>query len=137
MSTRTHEARRAREMTVFAFDVWVTGTVWSQVVNERTAGRAKARYWIDVKESWPSIPFTAIRARKLGPPLSSQEFQRCADRRGVTFRCGQRVTVGIDRGVIVGHNSSANFDVLFDDDSARFAGLTLNVHPADICEAQP
>jgi hypothetical protein len=34
--------------------------------------------------------------------------------------------------VIVGHNSSANFDVLFDDDSPRYAGNTLNVHPSEI-----
>lgn len=55
-----------------------------------------------------------------------------ARRRGVPdARCGQRVLVGKSRGVIIGHNSSLNFDVLFDDDDPKFAGLTLNVHPAD------
>jgi hypothetical protein len=46
--------------------------------------------------------------------------------------CGQRVRVGISRGVIVGHNESANFNVLFDDDDPRYPGLTLNVHPCDV-----
>lgn len=46
-------------------------------------------------------------------------------------RCGQRVKCGESYGFIVGHNSSANFDVLFDDDS-RYPGQRLNVHPQEL-----
>ncbi len=46
--------------------------------------------------------------------------------------CGQRVTVNGNAGTIVGHNESANFNVLFDDDAEHYAGLTLSVHPQDI-----
>ena len=117
---------------VFAFEVSVVGTVWTTVVNERTAGRAKSEYFRGLHEAWPSIPFTALRARKLGAPISSQEFRWCADRRGVDFVCGQPVTVGSDTGVIVGHNASANFEVLFDAHAPRFANMRLSVHPHDI-----
>jgi hypothetical protein len=45
-------------------------------------------------------------------------------------RCGQRVRVGKHVGVIVGHNSSANFNVLFGE--GEYKGKTLNVHPAEV-----
>jgi hypothetical protein len=117
---------------VFAFEVTVKGTNWHQVINHATAGKAKAKYWRDVRESWPDVPFTAIRCRKLGSPRTSAEFVRNAVYRGLpNVKCGQRVQVGQSAGVIVGHNSSANFDVLFDDDSPLYAGQILNVHPSE------
>jgi hypothetical protein len=119
---------------VFAFKCSVAGTNWSQLVNHRTAGKAKADYWRDVRESWPDIPYTAIRARKIGRPETTEAFIGNAIYRGLPdVRCGQRVRVGNSEGVIVGHNASANFDVLFDDDAPKYAGLVLNVHP-DSCE---
>lgn len=120
---------------VYAFDVWVAGTDWHASINDRTAGRAKADYFRDVKESWPDIPFTAMRARKIGAPQSNVDFVRTAIYRGFergAIKCGDRVRTGSGTGVIVGANSSANFDVLFDDDSPRYAGLKLNCHPASI-----
>jgi hypothetical protein len=116
---------------VFGFEVTVVGTTWVRVVNACSAGKAKAEYWRDVRDSYPDMPYTAIRAKKIGAPLSTDAFKDMAARRGLPdVRCGDRVVVeGGDRGTIVGHNSSLNFDVLFDDDS-RYPGQTLNVHPA-------
>jgi hypothetical protein len=119
---------------VYSFEVSVIGTNWTKQINARSAGKAKAEYWRDVREPWPDVPFTAIRARKIGRPESTEQFIRMAKYRGLPdVRCGQRVKVGNSCGVIVGHNSSANFDVLFDEDSPRFPNRRLNVHPAD-CE---
>lgn len=116
---------------VFAFAVSVKGTNWTTMINARNRGSAKAEYWRDVRECW-DVPFTAMRARKIGEPYTSEGFIRNAAYRGLpNAHCGQRVMVGSASGVIVGHNSSANFDVLFDDDSPRFAGMRLNVHPDD------
>jgi hypothetical protein len=105
---------KARYMVVRAFECSVVDTDWKAVINERTASRAKAKYFRHVREAWPSIPFTAFRVRVLGRPVTSEDFERVATYRGVDFRCGDRVRVGQDGGVIVGHNGSANFDVLFD-----------------------
>lgn len=117
---------------VYAFEVNVSGEEWATIINARSAGRAKAEYFRGVHESWPSIPFTAVRCRRIGAPFSSDDFLRVASNRGTSFLCGDRVQVGIGHGVIVGHNSSANFDVLFDDDSPEYPGQRLNVHPASV-----
>lgn len=122
---------------VYAFECSVVGTDWKRIVNARSAGKAKADYRRDVREPWPSIPFTAIRCRKVGAPHSSEQFIWNAQRRGMpNVRCGQRVAVGEARGVIVGHNSSANFDVLFDEDSPRCPNERLNVHPSEVTLCQ-
>lgn len=116
-------------MNVFAFDVWVKGTDWHRTVNARTAGKAKQQYHSDVADAWPDVPFTAMRCRKIGAVVTSEQFARNAEYRGFPgLRCGQRVKVGDALGTIVGHNASANFDVLFDEDS-KYRGLTLNAHP--------
>lgn len=114
----------------YAFEVWPEGKPeWARIINARSAGKAKASYHADVNESW-DVPFIKIRCRKIGKPHTSEQFRHNARYRGMPdIECGQRVTVGRARGVIVGHNSAANFDVLFDDDSTEYAGLTLNVHP--------
>lgn len=118
---------------VFAFEVSVANTQFTQIVNARTAGKAKYQYWLKITDSWPEIPITAMRARKHGSPYTSFEFERNAKYRGMPdVICGQRVKVGGDEGVIVGHNSSANFDVLFDDNASKYAGQRLNVHPQEI-----
>lgn len=120
---------------VLAFEVSVAGTDWSKIINARTAGKAKYEYWRSVTESWPDVPITAMRARKYngGRPYTSLEFERNAKYRQMPdVKCGQRVKVGDSFGVIVGHNSSANFDVLFDDDATRHGGQRLNVHPQEI-----
>lgn len=118
---------------VFAFEVSVAGTDWTTIINHRSAGKAKYEYWLNVTESWPDVPITAMRARKIGKAHTTPGFERNAKYRGMPdIKCGQRVKVGNSRGVIVGHNSSANFDVLFDDDAPRHAGRRLNVHPREV-----
>ena len=125
------EARVNNPSDVFAFEVWVHGTDWKTTVNARTAGKAKRDYHLDVIDAWPDVPYTAMRCRKLGPPQTSREFERNARYRGLPqVKCGDRVWCGTAVGRIVGHNDSANFDVLFDDDSPKYAGLRLNVHPS-------
>lgn len=117
-------------MTVRAYEVTVVDTDWHKAINAVSAGQAKAEYYRDLRDSWPDIPFTALRVRCVGRPRTSPDFIRCAEYRGVSFRCGDAVSVDGDPGVIVGHNSSANFDVLFE--GGRYKGQRLNVHPASI-----
>lgn len=129
----------AKGREVFAFECGVVGQAPTRTMNHRSAGKAKAAYLRDVRDCWPDVEFIDLYARKVGEPRTSDAFTRNAEYRGMPgLRCGQRVEVntpGQDRpatGAIVGHNGSANFDVLFDDDSPRFAGMVLNVHPGDI-----
>lgn len=102
------------------------------IYNATTRGKAINQFYHDVIDCWPDVKFTDLRARKIGPAHTSEQFIRNAIYRGMPdVRCGQRVKVGDVFGYIVGHNSSANFDVLFDE-GGRYGGLTLNVHPADV-----
>lgn len=83
----------------------------------------------ETDDAWPDVPFTAMRARKIGAPVTSEAFARVARYRGLPHvRCGDRVRVGTDYGTIVGHNDSANFNVLFDAGS-KYGAHVLNVHP--------
>lgn len=118
---------------IAAFEVSVAGTDWTSVINAPTRGKAKSEYWSRVVDAWSNIPFTAIRCRRIGAPVSSPQFISNAVYRGMPgVRCGDRCRVGESIGTIVGHNSSANFDVYFDSDAPKYAGLTLNVHPMEI-----
>lgn len=118
---------------VFAFACSVTWAPdWGvSIINSTSAGKAKAAHFRSVHEAWEGTKFTEIRARKIGPAHTSECFIENAKYRGMPdVRCGQRVKVGEETGLIVGHNSSANFDVLFE--SGAYAGETLNVHPASV-----
>ena len=148
MATKTssrHEAASKRneiqgrdEMSqVFAFDVWVKDTGWHRMVNARTAGQAKREYHLDVIDAWPDVPYTAMRCRKLGLAQSTAKANRVAAYRNrPELKCGVRVKAEGGIGRIVDGNDSANFDVLFDDDSPRYPGQRLNCHPGYI-EALP
>ena len=126
----------SKQSNVFCFAVSVKGVDHETLINARTAGKAKYQHWLNIIDCMPDLPITAMRARKVGPPHTSDQFMRNASYRGIPqLRCGQRVKVGEASGFVVGHNSSANLDVLFDDDSPRYAGMTLNVHP-DSCVIQ-
>ena len=120
---------------VFAFDVWVAGCDCPPTtVNAATAGKAKYKHWREViTEVAPDLPITVMRARKVGAPVSTAQFLRTAEYRGLpALRCGQRVRVGSGRGVVVGSDASANFRVLFDEDCPKYPGLTLSVHPSEL-----
>lgn len=100
------------------------------IYNASSRGKALVQYLLDVRDCWPDVQFTDLRARKVGGPHTSEQFIRNARYRGLPkVRCGQRVKVGEAYGAIVGHNACANFDVLFDE-GGKHSGLTLNVHPS-------
>lgn len=123
----------ANNNAVFAWEVSVSGADWTRTVNAHTRGQAKSWYYHEVLDAYPDLPWTAIRARKAGRPRTSPDFARNARYRGwAGVQCGQRVLVGRARGVIVGHNASANFEVLFDRDSPQYAGLRLSCHPDEV-----
>lgn len=134
---REHHARE-----VFAFAVGIVGHEGTTTINHRSANRARAELLRNIGDVWPDLTYTQLFARKLGPPVTSGGFRRTALYRGLPdLKCGDRVAVRtkgngscwVDAlGVVVGHNESANFDVLFDDDSPAFARLTLNVHPTEL-----
>lgn len=101
------------------------------IYNALTAGKARYQYFLDVREPWPDVKLIDLRARKIGPAHSSEGFIHNAIYRGMPdVRCGRRVRTNGCDGVIVGHNSSANFNVLFE--TGKYAGQTLNVHPSEI-----
>lgn len=121
---------------VFAWECNVRGKEWQRTINHLTAGKARYEYLLDLRDSWPDVTFADITVRKVGPAHTSEAFRRNAVYRGRTdLTCGARVEVvsGSQRalGVIVGHNDSANFDVLFDEDT-YFKGGIGNVHPSEI-----
>lgn len=96
------------------------------VVHARSAGAAKYQHWIDVREAWEDIPFTAMRVRRVREYVEPRGFRECVERRGVPFvRIGMRVRFDDGReGTIVGHNDSANLNVLMDGEDA-----VSNCHP--------
>lgn len=118
----------------YAFECFPKGKEeWKTTINARSRGKAKSQYYRDVSESWDRIKYQDIMCRKIGKPVTSERFIHNAKYRGMPdVRCGQPVKVLGNKGIIVGHNASANFNVLFDDDSPHYAGLTLNVHPNDV-----
>jgi hypothetical protein len=136
---QTKSPRSAIASSVFAFAVRVNGAPqWGETIyNTTTAGRAKNAHYVSVSEAWPDLKFTDMRVRKVGAPHTSAEFRRTAAYRSMpNLNCGQRIEVAVGQGriaqgTIVGHNSSANFDVLFDE-GGPYAGLTLNVHPQEL-----
>lgn len=119
--------------TCYAFEVWhVLKPEWARTINARSRGKAKSQYLRDISESWDA-DYRDICCRKIGRPVTSERFRENAKYRGMPeVECGQRVKIGESCGVIVGHNASANFDVLFDDDAPKYAGLTLNCHPQSV-----
>ena len=112
------------------------GRNWQRTINHASAGKARYEYLLDLRDAWPDATFADISVRKIGPAHTSEAFKRTAAYRGMPdVRCGQRVEIrspdGPALGVIVGHNESANFDVLFDEDT-YFRGGIGNVHPMEL-----
>lgn len=105
-------------------------TRWSDhetLINARSPGKAKSEFLRSLDCDW--VNFVDVHVRLYGEMFTSPELRRVADYRGVAFVCaGMRVKVGNDFGVIVGANSSANLDVLFDADG-RYGEEVMNCHP--------
>ncbi len=98
----------------------------------KSAGLAKSRFLREAVDWFQDLVYTSICARVIGRVRdmeTSEAFIRNAKYRGIDFaKVGMRVKVGDDMGTITGHNSSANLNVLFDDDS-RYPGEEHNCHP--------
>jgi hypothetical protein len=116
-------------MKLRAYRVWQLEGEWPLVIVAKTAGQAKYKYL--VSSDLPCSDFRYLRCKALGvvtrnmEGLFTQGFRRTAEYRGVPFAyIGMEVMCDRRRGVLVGHNSSANFDVCFYD-----TGTTLNCHP--------
>lgn len=112
-----------------AYECRLRGENEGQVIHERSRNRAKGEYLLRIRDVCPDAKYTDIRVRCIGSPKTSERFLKTARYRGVPFaRIGMRVSVGGEYGVLVGTNSAANFDVLFDEKS-RYKGMVLNCHP--------
>jgi hypothetical protein len=97
-----------------------------KIVIAHSAGAAKYRYWIDIRDAYPEYPFTSMRARAVGGYVEPDGFRRCVEYRQIQF-AKVMMLVRLDdgrEGRIIGHNSSANLDVIFD------GGVVMNCHPA-------
>lgn len=107
---------------------------WGQTINAPSAGRAKSEYYRNLLDSWPDIPYTSIRVKKINnKPFTSEQFKSNAKYRGFSnLKCGQKVEVNNNIGYIVGHNASANFNVYFENDNPRYKDITLSVHPNEL-----
>ncbi len=110
------------------FLCWLAGATWGESLQYAfSAGKARSNYWRDVRESWPDVPYTAIRSRA-GQPTQTKAFRRTAEYRGLPFAAiGMRVECEGHPGVIADANDSANFDVFFT--GGPHKGLTGNCHP--------
>ena len=116
---------------VFAFACWIkdlSDIGQATIINAWSHGQAKSWYKSHIADCCPDLSYTDIRVRKIGGPVSDKDFIKNAIYRGhPEVRCGDRVSCGnLGEGTIVGHNSSANFDVLFD------TGLISNCHPQSV-----
>ena len=99
-------------------------TDWHRTVHAETAGKARYRYWLGVREAREDVKITDIRVLSCGAPRTDEAFRRIAEYRGVPFaRVGMSVIVDGKPGVLVGANDSSNFDVLFE------SGGIGNCHP--------
>lgn len=106
------------------FKVSIDGQHWTNI-NALSRGEAKSRFFRNYDMD---IEYTWLRCRSEGLPYTSEDFIRNAKYRNIEFAyCGMKVTVNGCTGFIVGHNSSANLDVLFTD--GKYKGMTLNCHP--------
>ena len=112
MPKKPRELRRYKVRPVGHDNEW-----WSEYV-ATSPSQAKYRHWqaMDFYDSFSEC-FACFEVRLVGGPLwpTTDAFRENARYRGIPFAyCGMRVEVAGKPGVIVGHNSSANLDVLFD-----------------------
>ena len=115
--------------TVQSYACRLKGIDHETTITAKSAGKAKAAYRSQLLDVFDRVEFRDIRVRSLGGPVTSDEFRRNAEYRGVPFaKVGMRVRVGEAMGTIIGHDSSANWRVLFDEDT-RYQGGTLSCHP--------
>jgi len=123
---KTGQAQAVVTRPLRAFACRIAGSDHETTIHARSAGDAKARFLrsLDI-----DFQFISIRCRCAGEPVTTPDIRRTAEYRGVPFaKAGMRLFDVGKAGVIVGHNSSANWDVLFDD-GTKWAGQVVNCHP--------
>mgnify|MGYP003594321334 CR=1 FL=1 len=102
----------------------IDGEQWT-TINAISRGAAKSRFFRTFDSD---IEYTWVRCKANGLHYTSDEFKHNAKYRGVEFAfVGMDVKVSNSKGVIVGHNRSANLDVLFTDGILK--GQVCNCHP--------
>lgn len=115
-------------ITLRSYSCSVIGHPHSTNIIAHSAGKARYAFMIDVRESLPDIRFQDISVHSNRRIIEPAGFRRNAEYRQIPFAMiGMKVIVSGESGRIVGHNSSANLDVLFED--GKWAGQTLNCHP--------
>lgn len=104
---------------VRSFHVWPKSRPdFGADVHARTAGQAKAKYFTDLRESWPGVPYTDLRVHVV-PTVETEAFANLREYRRVPWlKLGMRVVVAGRPGRVVGHDSSANLRVLLDGSDA-------------------
>ena len=96
--------------------------------NATSYGKAKSQFMRDIADCVDKDAYKHIKCRVVGPVYTSDDFKRMAETRNIPFAyCGMVVKVGGTTGVIVGHNSSVNINVLFSDGPMK--GKVGNCHP--------
>lgn len=125
MPTTTKHTDMKKQGELKGYECSLDGQNWRDV-NSTSPGKAKSAFYrmLDLE----GVKYTWIRCRCIGRPHTSEDFVRNAKYRGIDFAyCGMVVDVDGDKGLIVGHNSSANLDILFTD--GKHKGHTFNCHP--------
>ena len=114
-----------------AFEVGVKGAGWTATVYAETAGKAKYRRLLDLREAWDGISFKDLTCHPISLHsafVSTPGFLDCARRRGLPdARVGDKVKVEGYAGVIVGHNCSSNFNAYFEEGPHK--GTIGNCYP--------
>lgn len=99
-----------------------------ETINALSKGKAKSRYLQINDYDWAEYTDVYCRQSRSTYPYTSDAFKKNAVCREIEFAyCGMRVCVDGEFGVIVGHNHSANLDVMFTD--GKYKGQTMNCHP--------
>lgn len=87
---------------------------WTQF-NARSRGQAKMQMYRYLEMDFDYVD---IQCRVDGEVYTSDDFIRNAEYRNIPLvRCGTVIDVNGRRGIIIGHNSSANLDIMFDNGS--------------------
>ena len=109
-----------------SFKCSLDGKHWTSF-NATSYGDAKMQFLRHLDDCCGDC-YLAIKCRCAGAIETSDEFVRNAKYRNIEFAyCGMVVDVDGEKGVIVGHNSSANLDVLFE--TGKNKGKVLSCHP--------
>lgn len=93
--------------------------------NATSSGKAKMQFFNYLEGDYN---YLYIKCKVGGKIYTSDEFKRNAKYRNIEFAyCGMVVEVDGKKGIIVGHNSSANLNVWFTE--GKYKDQVMNCHP--------